>query len=172
MKAKKTIIETARLVMRSIRFCDWKAASVLLTDPNIKQTYLLPDFANQEEVTALFEKIRKRSEDPASFVYGIFLADELIGWINEVTVQKGCIEVGYVISPKHQNQGYATECLQAAIPELFRMGYCKVRAGYFEENVASGRVMAKSGMHLVEDTEELTYRGQVRRCRYYEIEAS
>ena len=39
----------------------------------------------------------------------------------------------------------------------------------FEENPASCRVMAKSGMHLIEETEVIAYRGKDHRCIYYEI---
>jgi ribosomal-protein-alanine N-acetyltransferase len=56
--------------------------------------------------------------------------------------------LGYVIAPEHQGKGFATEAVQACIHELFRMGYEHVRAGYFEGNTASRRVMEKLGMQF------------------------
>ena len=44
-----------------------------------------------------------------------------------------------------------------------------VRASFFEENPASGRVMEKSGMHRIAYTEDITYRGAVHPCIYCEI---
>ena len=48
------------------------------------------------------------------------------------------------------------------------MGYQRVAAGYFEENIASGRVMEKCGMVATGGTEEIEYRGKKHRvilCR-------
>jgi len=75
-----------------------------------------------------------------------------------------------VIHPDYQNRGFATEALTASIQELFRLGYSRVRAGYFAENPASGRVMEKSGMHPISKMDTIEYRGNVHRCLYYEIE--
>ena len=48
------------------------------------------------------------------------------------------------------------------------MGFRKVKAGYFEENVASRRVMEKCGMKQLSYTDEIEYRGIVHKCFYYE----
>ena len=51
-----------------------------------------------------------------------------------------------MIAPAHQGKGFATEAVEACIEELFRMGFAHIRAGFFEGNVASCRVMEKCGM--------------------------
>ena len=53
--------------------------------------------------------------------------------------------------------------------DIFRIGYTTIKAGYFEENLASGRVMEKSGMHKVEHTDTIEYRGTTHLCINYEI---
>lgn len=65
---------------------------------------------------------------------------------------------------------YTTGVLTAAISELFRMGYRRVVASFFEENIASCRVMQKSGMHLLDRTEDLEYKGQTKHCIFYGID--
>ena len=44
-----------------------------------------------------------------------------------------------------------------------------VKAGAFEENLASMRVMEKSGMHRIQQEDTIEYRGKVHRCFNYEI---
>lgn len=48
------------------------------------------------------------------------------------------------------------------------MGFRKVKAGYFEENEASRRVMEKCGMKQLSYTDEIEYRGITHKCLYYE----
>ena len=49
------------------------------------------------------------------------------------------------------------------------MGFRRVRAGYFEGNDASRRVMEKCNMQPIEATGEEEYRGEVHRCLYSEV---
>ena len=132
---------------------------------------MLPEFSSAAEAEKLFRRLREMSLDPAWFVYGVYLGNEIIGFINEVEKSEEEIELGYVVTPCRQNCGYATEVLSAAITELFRMGYQKVRAGAFEGNIASMRVMEKCGMKNTEADSEIAYRGTIHRCINYWISA-
>lgn len=56
-------------------------------------------------------------------------------------------EIGWVIAPAHQGQGYATEAARAALEICFEhLGLRRVTAGCFVENAASWRIMEKVGM--------------------------
>ena len=169
MKNKPEAIKTARLTLRSITEEDWQDMRAMLYDEQIKKTYMIPDFPAEEDARRLFRRFCDLSRDPGRFVYGAECQGRLIGFLNDVHTEGAVIEVGYVIRPDFQNQGYATEMLRAAIGALFDMGFEAVRAGFFEENAASRRVMEKSGMHATGETEAITYRGQEHRCIYYEI---
>ena len=150
---------------------DSKADMMLLIDnKDIKRTYMLPDFASEEEKEIFFYRLKAISENLDRFVYGIYLAKKVIGFLNEVSKTSDTIEVGYVIDPSYWNKGYATEAMQLAIKELFRIGYKHVKAAHFEENPASGRVMQKCGMKLISETEDITYRDKVHHCIYYQID--
>lgn len=81
------------------------------------------------------------------------------------------IKIGYVIHPARWHNGYATESLRAAITALFRAGFAIVRAGAFEENAASIRVMEKCGMQKTDAAEAISYRGAMHRYVHYEIKA-
>lgn len=71
--------------------------------------------------------------------------------------------------PNYWNKGYATEALKVAIKELFRIGYKTVVAGHFVENLASGKVMQKSGMVRINRQEVIEYQGVKHPCIYYAI---
>ena len=131
---------------------------------------MLPDFENKEQANPLFDKFVALSNGDERFLYGVFLEDTPIGFINECEKQNTMMELGYVITPEHQGKGFATEAVQVCIQELFRIGYDRVRAGYFEGNGASRRVMEKCGMHQIPLEEDIEYKGVLRHCFYFEID--
>ena len=164
------VIQTPRLTLRPFAPADVDNAIAIFRSDKVKATYMLPDFPTREAAVKLFDRLSELSHGAERLVYGIALGDTFIGFLNDVAREDSMIEVGYVIHPDYWNQGYATEALTAAIEELFRLGYSTVRAGFFEENPASGRVMEKSGMHPIDFTESIDYRGKAHLCIYYEID--
>jgi RimJ/RimL family protein N-acetyltransferase len=133
-------------------------------------TFCLSNISDKKEAEALFERIMNFSRQDNHFVYGIFLDDKLIGFLNDCEIKDATIELGYVIAPNYQGKGFATEAVQCCIDELFEMGFAHVRAGFFEENMASCRVMQKCGMHKIDLEEDIEYKGILHHCLYYEID--
>ena len=170
MGGVRMYIRTERLELRPIVEGDREAMCALLTDDIIKQTYMLPDFPDADALERMFLRLCVLSEDESRFVAGIALNGGLIGFMNDVGMENGCIELGYVIHPAHHNCGYATEALRAAIGALFEKGFVRVEAGAFEGNTASLRVMEKCGMEKIDKTEPIEYRGKIYRCVYRAIE--
>ena len=76
---------------------------------------------------------------------------------------------GYVIHPAHQNRGYATQALRAALADLFQLGFDEVSATAFSENTASRRVMEKCGLKQSEKSGSIPYRGVLCGCVLYSI---
>ena len=163
------VINTARLCLHAFSDEDAETMIALLTNSEVIKTYMVPDFRSSAEGVKLFERFKELSVSDERFVYGIYLEEKLIGFINDVEIKETEIELGYVIDPSYKNQGFATEVLAAAIKELFAAGFSVVRTGAFEENAASMRVMEKCGMVRLEQEEEIRYRGKVHRCFIYEI---
>ena len=168
IKEKPAVINTQRLSLKSMSDCDKERAIELFIHPEVYKTYLIPDFKSEDEKVALFNKIKNLSLMGSRFVYGVYLNNNLIGFVNEVCTQNGEIELGYVISPNQKNNGFATEALSACIKELFNMGYSAVKTGAFECNHASIRVMQKCGMQKIDYTEDIDYRGKINHCIFYE----
>lgn len=147
------------------------ALIALLTDEEIKKTYMIPDFACEAEAERMVCKLLDLSSSKERYERGIFLSEtgELIGFVNDVEMEGGRIEMGYVISPRHKGKGYASEAFAAVIAELFARGWREVTAGAFSENAASYRVMEKCGMTRNGRVESIAYRGKNMECAYYSI---
>ena len=163
------VINTACLCLHAFSDEDAETMIALLTNSEVIKTYMVPDFRSSDEEVKLFERFKELSVSDERFVYGIYLEEKLIGFINDVEIKETEIELGYVIDPSYKNQGFATEALAAAIKELFAAGFSVVKTGAFEENAASMRVMEKCGMVRLEQEEEIRYRGKMHRCFIYEI---
>ena len=160
-------LETERLVLKPFAEADDPALAELLRDSQIKQTYMLPDFENEAQSMGLAERLRKLSMDSGRYVAGIYRDGTLVGFFNDVEMENGTIELGYVVGPAYWGRGYATEMLKAVAAYLLASGFREVVAGAFEENAASIRVMVKAGMRKLEKIDEIEYRGRKHRCVYY-----
>lgn len=163
----KSTITTERLTIRPLDNADKKLLAELLTNENIKKTYMIPDFASQAELEKMLDKLLYNSLSEAHFERGIYLNDTLIGFCNDVEISGGEIELGYVIHPEHWSKGYATEMLSAVIETLLSYGYERVTCGAFCENKASIRVMQKCGMTKKGKEEDIDYKGKKHHCVYY-----
>lgn len=161
--------KTKRLELRPFRETDRDAGVRLLMNDQVKQTYMLPDFENEDKAEALFRRLMDLSLQENRCVAAISLCGEVIGFLNDVEIEGDSIELGYVIHPDHWGRGYMTEALEAAIGELFRMGFREVVTGAFDTNTASIRVMEKCGMEKLDKTDAIDYRGKVHNCVYYGI---
>lgn len=160
-------IKTERLELKPISDKDRDNVIELLMDTEVKKTYMIPDFETEEQAEKMFLRLRDLSLSKDFYEVGIFLSDELIGFASEVERENDKIELGYAISPKHHNKGFATEMLKGMIEELFKDGFSEVVTGAFEENIASIRVMEKCGMEKLDKVEKIEYRGVVHNCVYY-----
>ena len=129
-------IKTERLELKPLSDSDRDNMIELLTNSEIKKTYMLPDFENKEQAEKLFLRLKDSWITEVDLLLG-----EVIGYANEVERDGDAIELGYMIHPNHHNKGYGTEMLKAMIEEMFERGFKEVLAGAFEENPASMRVM-------------------------------
>ncbi len=163
------VIKTKRLEIRAFGTHDFDKISELFSNDNIKKTYMIPDFENKKDWDKLVHCMIELSLSEHRFVRGIYLENELIGLVNDVDIQDGRIELGYVIHPDFWSKGYCTEMLKAVIQELLNRDFTIVKTGAFEENYASIRVMEKCGMRRTDESGTIEYRGMKHNCVYYEI---
>lgn len=165
---KKTI-KTERLNIKPYEESDRADLSEILTNEEINKTFMIPDFKREEELEKMVNRIIDYSYLDEHFERGIYLDDKLIGFVNDVGIEGGEIELGYVIHPAFQGKGYATEMLKAVIDELLQTKFSKVITGVFIENTASIRVMQKCGMQRIDKEEDIVYQGINHHCIYFSI---
>ena len=140
----------------------------VLRDETVKLTYMLPDL-DETGARKLAERLAALSRDPRRFVRGIFVDGMPVGFLNDTEIQDTAIELGWVVDPRHQNHGYATEAVRLAAKELAEKGFTTLIAGAFSENKASLRVMEKAGMQKIPRQEMIFYRGTDRLCIFYQM---
>lgn len=161
-------MEPKQITLRPILPEDQTRILEILTSGKVNQTYILPDFESKDAAIPLFNRLMSLSKDPDRFVRCIALEDTAVGFLNDVEIKNGCIELGYVIHPDFHNRGYMTQALKLAISQLFGKEFTTVICGAFAENIASQRVMEKAGMVRISKTDEIDYRGKIHQCVYYE----
>ena len=155
------------VILRTFLPEDMQQMLDIFTDNTVNKTYMLPDFAERSAAIPLFDRLMGLSKDNSRYVRCIALGDTAIGFLNDVEIKDGTIEVGYAIHPAYHGKGYMTQALDSAIRELFCLGYDQVICGAFTENPASIRVMEKCGMVQLPQTEVIPYRGTDHLCVYY-----
>ena len=69
----------------------------------------------------------------------------IIGGIGISPDSDGALELGYWIAPTHWGLGFATEAGRAVVDIARAMHLPKLKAGYFADNPASGKVLRKLG---------------------------
>ena len=104
-------------------------------------------FANENTFLSSFNK-------PYTLYWNIYLIEtmELLGNVDvrsETKDFKEC-EIGYVIGKPFQSNGYATECVKEII-QFMKNHFPteRINAKYFDSNIASARVLEKSGFQIV-----------------------
>lgn len=162
-------IKTDRLVIKRLEKEEEEDILALLTNESIKETYMIPDLFSRQEAISMFQKLLSTSHSDSHLMLGIYRNNRVIGFINDVDMDKSKVELGYVIHPDFQGQGYATEALKEIISYLFQSGYEEIAAGAFVDNIASITVMKKCGMQKLEKTEEIEYHNKIHHCIYYTI---
>lgn len=160
-------MEPKQITLRPILPEDQARILEILTSGKVNQTYMLPDFECKDAAIPLFNRLMSLSRDPDRFVRCIALEDTAVGFLNDVEIQSGTIELGYVIHPDFHNRGYMTQALKLAISQLLGKDFTTVICGAFAENIASQRVMEKAGMVRISKTDEIDYRGKIHQCVYY-----
>ena len=85
----------------------------------------------------------------ATYAVTLTSSGDLVGAVTlKFDQEVGSAEVGYWVGRPYWRNGYATEATVAMLEYGFEVvGVDKVGAGHLARNPASGRVMAKAGMH-------------------------
>lgn len=162
-------LKTKRLVLKPLGGADAEDMISLLTNEAVGRTFMVPEIRSKEDEEKTFSALLGLSHTEGRYLLGIYLGGKLIGIINDVEISGKSMELGWAIHPDYHGKGYAAEAAEALINELFALGFEEIRAGAFEGNASSFRVMEKLGMKRTDFEETIEYRGEKHRCSYYAI---
>lgn len=157
------ILETERLILKPSSNENFKQVFGLLSDPDVMR-YVSRVPRTEIEVREGLAKMLQHQEK-----HGFALGDLYKKETNEYIGRAGLvhlamddtqdeIEIGYQLHKKYWGQGYATEITQALITYGFdKLHLPKIVAVTFLENIASQKVLQKSGMQYIGES---LYRGE------------
>jgi RimJ/RimL family protein N-acetyltransferase len=154
------LIETPRLVLRRWRADDVEPYAEMCRDPEVMRYIGSGATRTREQAAASLEAFEKGWEEKG---FGLFAVervdrDELIGFagLSEPTFLPEimpAIEIGWRFARDSWGKGYATEAARAALDfGLVTLRIPEIVSIYQVENRASGRIMAKLGMHFDRQT--------------------
>lgn len=168
-------METGRLILRAF------------TENDVEDIY---EYASDEEVAAFLvwdpHKTRDDTYDFLNMSKEIFHNSDNIDWgielkeegklIGAISIRKWndanrCGDIGYVLSKKYWNKGFATEALRAVIRYGFeKLNVNRLEAHCDEINSASYRVMEKAGMKYEGTLRQKVFiKGKFLNIRFYSI---
>jgi RimJ/RimL family protein N-acetyltransferase len=146
----EALIETERLRLRAIEAHDASRIIELLNDFEVsKMLATVPYPYTQAHFEEFLARDRAAAARQASLVLAIDCGDlvGIMGLSDIQTIEGGRIAtLGYWVGRAFWGRLYASEAARALVDHAFaQLGFAGLKSGYFKENPASGRVLAKIG---------------------------
>jgi len=146
-------LSTKRLNLRKIKSDDYKSAfENIYSNFKIAEATITKKHVSSSETKSLFEYYEREYVNLYTYRWIVELNEtkDIIGIIEIVPTKYSLFdvyEIGYCISEKYWNKGYATEAINEVIKFMFEQIEVKViYAESPEENKASQKVLEKSNM--------------------------
>jgi RimJ/RimL family protein N-acetyltransferase len=153
-------LRTERLTLRPWLDDDFEAFFEMQRDEEVAR-WLYDDPRDEAEARRIFDYKKMSYEMGGNFAWiacAVVADSEVVGdlTLNVRSEEHRGGELGFIVHPRHQGKGYATEAARALLRWAFEeVGFHRVYGRHEPRNVASGRVMEKLGMrkeaHLVEN---------------------
>ena len=169
-------IETDRLFLQPLRYEDAEEIFyVYASKPEATRYVSWPTHQTIEDTRSFLKLIKSGRENGTDYSFGIRLkgSGRLIGSFGIMNDQ-GKIQFGYVLSPVHWGNGYATEVCRVMMDVLARVpGVFRIGTFVDTENVASAKVLLKSGLveeaHLADWLRFVNQDNQPKDCTFYRL---
>ena len=148
-------LETARLTLRPYVEGDFEAVHAMRSDPEVVR-WLYGEVLSEDETRDLLARRMALTAWAAEGDWlsaaiveresGTTVGDLAFHWVSE---RDKTAEVGFILDPRHQGKGYATEAARALLDWVFTSaGFHRVIGRTEARNTASARVLEKLGMRL------------------------
>lgn len=147
------VLSTSRLILRALRTSDLDDLYEYASDPEIDQYVPWEHYKNIDEARENLNEFLEEYKKDGFGAWGIeHRTDKKLIGITNISIPHRInrrVEVGYTISRTYWGKGYATEAIQAVIHFGFEtMKLVRIEAVVLPENLASARVLEKSGMQF------------------------
>lgn len=149
------VFETNRLIIRKWKKEDYKDLFEYCSDCNVTKFLTFPTYTNTdaavERINCLLEKYNDGSpiQDYCIELKGKSKVIGAIGVVKYKESNQGEVEIGYVLNPKFQGNGYMTEALKGMFKYIKENKIAKrIVCCHDVENTKSGNVMKRAGMTL------------------------
>jgi [ribosomal protein S5]-alanine N-acetyltransferase len=173
------ILETERLILRDFLLSDWDAINTIVSDPAVTR-YM--HFASWDEekrrnwFTWMIQEATNPQRVRLNWAIVLRTSGVLIGWLfiggDRDGTKEGTPGCGYALDRTFWGQGYMPEALQAAFAYEFTvLGTQEITAECATENVASARVMQKSGMAYEGTFYAADFEGNWKESQHYTIKS-
>lgn len=151
-------IRTERLLLRAVRADDYKDMYEYMSTEKMSRYVTWKRHENENVTKELCEMwVNQYTDERYNWV--ITLNGKAVGNIDVIKIYGTTAYMGWQISPEHWNKGMVTEAAQAVFDFLFsQIGIEAIEASYIKENIASGRVMQKTGMRPIPTEESVYYK--------------
>lgn len=146
------VLDTPRLELRPVTMRDALDIYAYSRDPEVARYVLWEAHKSISDSKGYIRFLLKQYREGQPSSWGIVLkaTGHVIGTIGYMTFseENSTVEIGYSLARSHWNQGLMTEAVHAVLALSFdKMHIHRVEAQHDAANPASGRVMAKCGMH-------------------------
>lgn len=144
------ILTAERIILRPFCVNDAETVANICNDKNFSKYIPLP-FPYTLQDAKDWIKSQPKQRNQKSFAIVLKENNQLFGSISiNLDKSKQNAEIGYWIKPEMSGKGYATEAVKKILEYGFeKLNLHKIYAKHYVENIASGKVMKKSGMSYV-----------------------
>ena len=165
-------IDTERLILRRFTLSDACVVKELAGNFNVAKTTLNVPHPYEEGMAEIWigsHPEKWNAKTGAVFAITIRELNQLVGTVSLMDIEGVQAEIGYWIGEPYWGNGYCTEAVIALIQfALDKFGIKKFIAEHLESNSASGKVLIKAGMHLVDTVQKIDRFGEKASIKIYE----
>lgn len=137
----------------------------LIISPCTEDVIPLLDEQHYENGPQVSNHLKQLADDPSILYWGPWLAilksdNTIIGdmGFKGAPDERGAVEIGYGLLAEYRGKGYATEAVAALVDWARKQdGIHKIKAETLVDNQESIRVLEKTGMKKVAESEEMVY---------------
>jgi len=172
-------LDTVRLILRDFVLSDWEALNAIVSDPAVTRYMHFASWDEDKQRQWLTRMVQEASHPHPwhdDWALTVRSNGQLIGWLfigeHREAAEAGTRECGYALDPRFWGQGYMTEALRAAFTYAFTvLGAREIVANCETANLASARVMQKSGMTYERTCYDADFEGNWAQRHHYKITA-